>query len=115
MPASMALNEELTDEEVLAHLARARAPASVREIAHALELRHQGRRALPKILARLKRKGEIKEVSGGRFALDTRVAHRGDGAQQPGGGSERKAAHGRCACRRRSTPYPTFRPRIPRA
>ncbi len=61
--------DELTDQEVIAHLARAREPASLREIAHALELRHQGRRALQKIVSRLKRKGEIEEVGNGRFRL----------------------------------------------
>src|SRR5712691_7538381 len=61
--------DELTDQEVIAHLARAREPASLREIAHALELRHNGRRALQKIVSRLKRKGEIEEVHSGRFRL----------------------------------------------
>src|SRR5437899_1064017 len=61
--------DELTDQEVIAHLARAREPASLREIAHALELRHHGRRALQKIVSRLKRKGEIEEVHSGRFRL----------------------------------------------
>jgi len=65
----MAHRDELTDQDVLAHLARAREPASLREIAHALELRHQGRRALPKIVSHLKRKGEIEEVRGGRYRL----------------------------------------------
>src|SRR2546422_7483040 len=61
--------DELTDQGVIAHLARAREPASLREIAHALELRHHGRRALQKIVSRLKRKGEIEEVHSGRFRL----------------------------------------------
>src|SRR2546425_8242450 len=61
--------DELTDQEVIAHLARAREPASLREIAHALELRHHGRRALQKIVSRLKRKGEIEEVHSRRFRL----------------------------------------------
>ncbi len=65
----MTRRDELTDEDVVAHLAHAREPASLREIAHALELRPQGRRALPKIVARLKRKGEIEEVRGGRYRL----------------------------------------------
>jgi ribonuclease R len=65
----MPRREELTEQEVLAQLARTRKPASLREIAHALELRHDGRRALPKIIARLKRKGEIEELPGGRIRL----------------------------------------------
>src|SRR5437879_8195982 len=66
--------DELTDQEVIAHLARAREPASLREIAHALELRHHGRRALQKIVSRLKRKGEIEEVHSGRFRLPGKKA-----------------------------------------
>ena len=62
-------HHELTDQDVLTQLARAREPASLREIAHALELRHQGRRALAKIVARLRRKGEIEEVRNGRYRL----------------------------------------------
>ncbi len=65
----MPRHEELTEQEVLAHLARAQKPASLREIAHALELRHTGRRALPKIVARLKHKGEVEEVRAGRYRL----------------------------------------------
>jgi ribonuclease R len=65
---------EVTDGAILEHLSRARQPASVREIAHALGLRHHGRRVLPKMMARLKRKGEIEEVHGGRYRLAGRPA-----------------------------------------
>ena len=65
----MGQRDELTEQDVLAHLARARTPASLREIARALELRHPARRALQTIIARLKRKGEIEEVRSGRFRL----------------------------------------------
>jgi len=65
----MARRDELTEQDVLAHLAGIRESASLREIARALELRHQARRALQKIIARLKRKGEIEEVRGGRYRL----------------------------------------------
>ncbi len=61
--------DELTDQDVLAHLARARAPMSLREIAHGLELRPRARRALHGIVARLKRSGEIEEVRSGRYRL----------------------------------------------
>jgi ribonuclease R len=61
--------EELTDHEVLAHLARQRNPASLREIADELRLRRAARQALKKILARLARKGEVTEVTPGRYAL----------------------------------------------
>jgi ribonuclease R len=65
----MPRGDELTEQEVLAHLARAHKPASLREMAGALELRHTGRRALQKIVARLKRKGEVEEIHGARFRL----------------------------------------------
>src|SRR5579864_7370242 len=50
---------ELTESEVLAHLSRLSHPASIREIASGLSLRHHGRRALPKLLSQLLRRGEI--------------------------------------------------------
>ncbi len=61
--------DELTDQDVLAHLARARAPVSLREIAHALKLRPRARGALHGIVARLKRSGEIEEVRSGRYRV----------------------------------------------
>ncbi len=94
----MPRGEELTDQEVLAHLARADRPASLREIAHALELRHAGRRALPKIVARLKRKGEIEEIPGGRYRLPGQKPAAPDRHAKAGAGrstapSSRAAAH----------------------
>ena len=56
-----------TDEEILNFLARLARPASARDVAEGLKLRHSGRRALPKILSRLKRKGLVRESDGGRF------------------------------------------------
>ena len=73
----------LTDQEVLACLARKSSPASLREIAAALDLRHAGRRDLKKIIARLKRKKDIEEIRQGRFRItgarsDTSSAARED-------------------------------------
>ncbi len=65
----MPRREELSDQEVLAHLGRAREPASLREIASALDLRHHARRELRKIMSNLKRRGEVEEVRSGRFRL----------------------------------------------
>jgi ribonuclease R len=59
----------LTGQDVLAHLARAQQPASLREIAHALDLSHKGRRVLPKLIAKLKRKGDIEEPRAGRYCI----------------------------------------------
>jgi ribonuclease R len=57
-----------SDDEILRLLGARAKPSSAREIAEGLDLRHSGRRALPKILARLKRRGLVRE-SGGRFQL----------------------------------------------
>jgi ribonuclease R len=64
----MAKREELTREDVLAHLAEASHPPSAREIAAALELRHPARRQLQKILNDLRRQGLIREERG-RYRL----------------------------------------------
>ena len=61
--------EHVTNEQVLAHLATLSKPASIREIAHGMDLRHHGRRFLPRIIAKLERDGEIGEVHGGRYFL----------------------------------------------
>ena len=75
----------LTDQEVLACLARRSAPTSVRELAAALDVRHAGRRELKKIIGRLKRKKEIEEVQQGRFRLagSGRAAHASSPAAHP--------------------------------
>jgi ribonuclease R len=59
---------EVTREQVLVHLATISKPASIREIAHGLGLKHGGRRDLPKIVQQLRRKGEIEE-EGNRYRL----------------------------------------------
>jgi ribonuclease R len=61
--------EEITADDVLAHLAKSPRAISIREMAHQLGLRHRGRRSLPKILSKLKRRGEVKEIHGGRYQL----------------------------------------------
>jgi ribonuclease R len=66
---------ELTESEVLAHLSRAAHPASIREIASGLSLRHDGRRALPKLLLQLLRRGEIEKIRD-RYRLIGRAAEK---------------------------------------
>jgi ribonuclease R len=56
-------------EELLALLAKAPLPMSLREIAAELGLKHHGRRGLAKMIVRLRRRGEVEEVSHGRFGL----------------------------------------------
>ncbi|MGB8848678.1 MAG: VacB/RNase II family 3'-5' exoribonuclease [Candidatus Acidiferrales bacterium] len=61
--------EEINAQDVLSFLAKAPRAVSIREMAYELGLRHRGRRSLPKILSKLKRRGEVKEIHGGRFQL----------------------------------------------
>ncbi|MGB7681159.1 MAG: VacB/RNase II family 3'-5' exoribonuclease [Candidatus Acidiferrales bacterium] len=60
---------EVNAQDVVAHLGKAKRPLSIREMAHEMGLHHHGRRALPKILAKLKRRGEVDEIYGGRYRL----------------------------------------------
>jgi ribonuclease R len=61
--------EEVTRDEVVAHLGKISEPASIRQIAHGMGLRHHGRRYLPRVIEKLVRAGEIDEVRGGRYRL----------------------------------------------
>jgi ribonuclease R len=61
--------EEVTREQVRSHLAVLARPATIREIAHGMGLRHRGRRYLPRIIQQLERGGEIEELPGGRYRL----------------------------------------------
>ena len=60
---------EVAPGEITAHLAKLSKPASIREIAHGMGLKHHGRRFLPRIIQELKRRGEIEEIHGGRYRL----------------------------------------------
>ena len=60
--------EEIDESGLLSYLSTTDRPQSIREIASGLKLRHWGRRALPKLLSRLKRSGDIDETHG-RFRL----------------------------------------------
>ena len=61
--------DELTREQVVAHLATLSQPASIREIANAMGLKHRGRRFLPRVIEELKGRDEIEEVHGGHYRL----------------------------------------------
>jgi ribonuclease R len=56
-------------EVLLALLTKAPLPMSLREIAAELGLKHHGRRGLAKLIVKLRRRGEVEEVSHGRFGL----------------------------------------------
>jgi ribonuclease R len=68
-PREESVSAEVTPEMVLAHLATLSQPASIRQIAHGLELRHRGRRYLPRVLQKLRKRGDVEETQGGRFRL----------------------------------------------
>jgi ribonuclease R len=65
----MSPDDVLREDHLLNFLANARQPASIREIASGLSLRHSGRRALGGLLSRLKRQRVVEEVRGGRYRL----------------------------------------------
>ncbi len=69
----------LSEQDLRAFLAKAARPMTLREIAGELDLRHLGRRALTKIIARWKRQGEVEELSRGRFRLLGKAARGGPG------------------------------------
>ena len=89
-PREPTISEEVTPELVLAHLATLSQPSSVRRIAHGMGLRHHGRRFLPRVLQKLKKRGDVEEIHGGRFQLA--------GAKQA-----RNEASGRAAVSKRSS------------
>jgi len=64
--------EEVTREQVLAHLEKLSQPASIRQIAHGMGLRHFGRRFLPRVIDKLLRAGEIEESHGGQYRIADR-------------------------------------------
>src|SRR5580704_7742625 len=59
----------VTEEQVTAYLSSIARPESVRQIAHGMELRHHGRRFLPRIIQHLKSRGDIEEIRGGQYQL----------------------------------------------
>lgn len=82
--------EEIDEAGLLAHLSTAARPQSIREIAAALKLRHWGRRSLPKLLARLKRSGDVDETNG-RFRLTSNRPDRKSSGHQPAATPHRDA------------------------
>jgi ribonuclease R len=69
MGSHMAHTAEFGEKDVLAHLAKARKPLSLREIAAAMGIRRAGRHILAKMIPRLEKRGEIEEIRTGRYAL----------------------------------------------
>jgi ribonuclease R len=88
-PREPTQSDEVTPELVLAYLSTLSQPSSVRHIAHGMGLKHHGRRFLPRVLSKLKKRGDVEEIHGGRFQLA--------GAKQA-----RNEASGRAAAAKRS-------------
>jgi ribonuclease R len=74
----------VTAAEVVAHLTKLNDAASIRQIAHGMDLRHHGRRYLPRLIKQLKRSGAVEEIYGGRYQLSEQ--------QKGSGGRARRAA-----------------------
>src|SRR5271156_2338406 len=68
-PREATISDEVTPELVLAYLETLSQPSSVRRIAHGMGLKHHGRRYLPRVLQKLKKRGDVEEIHGGRFQL----------------------------------------------
>jgi ribonuclease R len=68
-PREPTISDEVTPELVLAYVATLSQPSSVRHIAHGMGLKHHGRRFLPRVLQKLKKRGDVEEIHGGRFQL----------------------------------------------
>jgi ribonuclease R len=60
---------QVARQDVIAYIAALPQPESIRQIAHGMDLRHSGRRFLPRIIKQLKHEGEIEEIHGGRYRL----------------------------------------------
>jgi ribonuclease R len=68
-PREPTISDEVTPELVLAYLETLPQPSTVRHIAHGMGLRHHGRRFLPRLLQKMKKRGDVEETQGGRFQL----------------------------------------------
>src|SRR5271154_2667096 len=68
-PREPTISDEVTPELVLTYLETLSQPSSVRRIAHGMGLKHHGRRYLPRVLNKLKKRGDVEEIHGGRFQL----------------------------------------------
>lgn len=61
--------QEVSPADVVAFLAKQPQPASIRQIAHGMDLKHAGRRYLPRVIKQLTRSGDIEETYGGRYRV----------------------------------------------
>ncbi|HLW82050.1 MAG TPA: VacB/RNase II family 3'-5' exoribonuclease [Candidatus Acidoferrales bacterium] len=87
-----ARHEEVAEADLLAYLSGAQRSQSIREIATGMKLRHWGRRALPKVLSQLKRRGDVEE-SRSRFRLSGKRVERKPGAPVSVASRTERAGH----------------------
>jgi ribonuclease R len=66
-------------EEIIAFLAGAQHPQSIRQIADGLKLRHTGRRLLPQALKKMLHRGEVEKLRFGKFRLNPELRAARDG------------------------------------
>ena len=90
--------EHVNAGDVLAHLASLSKAASIREIAHGMGLKHHGRRFLPRVIQKLKKRGEIEETYGGRYKLadqktNQKPNQKSDSKQQQPANASAASAH----------------------
>ena len=65
----MTRDVDIMEKDLLTHLAKARKPLSLREIATGMRIRRAGRRLLAKLLSHLEKRGEIEQVRAGCYAI----------------------------------------------
>jgi ribonuclease R len=95
----------VTEEQVLAYFANLTRPESVRQIAHGMELRHHGRRFLPRIIQHLKNRGDIEETHGGQYLLaESKHAARSAAKRGKSAPTESREAAAPAALRRSNDP-----------
>ena len=85
----------ITQDELRAFLVKASRPMTLREVAGDLKLHHWGRRALVKLISKMKRNGEVEELSRGRIMLIGKSAHRVQGHPAKTGAAARAPAAAR--------------------
>ncbi len=86
------------EEDILSKLRELRRPASVRELAEKLRASHDVRRALPKVLARLRKDGLIEQVRQDRYRIaQGEPARQGAKVREGGRGEGRDSNGGRSA------------------
>jgi len=82
-PFTMSRPSQLSPDNVLRFLQLTGAPASAKDIAQALKLKKTDARPLYKMLSKLKKRGVIEELAGGRYRLAGRKSDRAPTTFQP--------------------------------